>query len=170
MALKLFKALNSEASPWQLAFGIAFGLVVGLTPLMSLHNIVLVLLVFLLRVNLSAFFLATGFFTGLAYLLDGVSISVGEAILTNPSLQDFWTGLYQSEFWQLTHFNHTLTMGSLVISLILFLPIAVLSKHLIIIYRQRVMASVGKLKIVQMLKGSNLYGLYSSVSDKGGLL
>jgi len=165
MALKLFKALNSEASPWQLAFAIAFGLVVGLTPLMSLHNVLLVLLVFMLRVNLSAFFLATGFFTGLAYLLDGVSLSVGEAILTNPSLQSFWTSLYQSEFWQLTHFNHTLTMGSLVIALILFVPVALLSKYLIVTYRHRLMVWVGKLKVVQMLKASKFYGLYGAFSD-----
>ena len=165
MVLKLFKALNSEASPWQLDFAIAFGLVVGLTPLLSLHNVLLVLMVFMLRVNLSAFFLATGFFTGLAYLLDGVSVSVGEAILTNPSMQSFWTSLYQSEFWQLTHFHHTLTLGSLVVALILFAPVAILSKYLIVTYRHRVMAWMGKLKVVQMLKATKFYGLYGALSD-----
>jgi len=164
MTLKLFKALNSEASPWQLALGIAFGLIVGLTPLMSLHNIVFVLLVFMLRINLSAFFLSTGFFTGVAYLLDGVSVAVGEAILTHPGLQSFWTALYQSEFWQLAHFNHTLTMGSLLISLVLFAPTALLSKYLIVTYRHSFMSWVSKLKIVQMLKGSTFYSLYSTFS------
>lgn len=42
LLLKLIKALNSEASPWQLAFAIACGLVVGFTPLYSVHNLLIV--------------------------------------------------------------------------------------------------------------------------------
>ena len=63
MLAKLLKALNAEGSPTQISLGFAAGLIVGLTPLWSLHNVLLVFLVFLLRINLSAFFLSFAVFS-----------------------------------------------------------------------------------------------------------
>ncbi|MDQ7005537.1 MAG: TIGR03546 family protein [Ghiorsea sp.] len=165
MLLKLFKALNSNASPWQLAFAIAFGMIVGLSPFYSFHNLLILLIICLVRVNMSAFFLAVMFFTGLAYMIDTQAIKLGESLLTNPDYFTFWTELYQSDFWRLTHYNHTLTLGSLVISLILFIPIAVGSKILIVTYRHRFMAWVNQLKVIEMLKASRLFAIYKSFSD-----
>ena len=165
MFLKLIKALNSHASPWQLAFAIAFGLIVGLSPFYSFHNLLIMLLVFLFRVNISAFFLSIAFFTGIAYLIDVKAIELGEYFLTNPGYRELWTDLYQSSFWQLTHFNHTLTLGSLIIALGLFLPVLLLSKQLIEMYRHSFMTWFGRLKVVEMLKANKLYMLYQTFSD-----
>jgi len=162
MLLKLLKALNSNASPWQLAFAFSFGMIVGLTPFYSLHNVLILLIVCIFRVNMSAFFLAIMFFTGFAYIIDAQAISIGEALLTNPAYQDFWASLYQSHVWQLTHFNHTLTLGSFMISIVLFIPITVTFKWLVVTYRQRFMAWVGRLKILNVLKASKFYGLYKT--------
>jgi uncharacterized protein (TIGR03546 family) len=165
MLLKLFKALNSNASPWQLAFAIAFGLIVGLSPFYSLHNLLILLIVCVVRINMSAFFLSIIFFTGVAYMVDSQAIKLGESLLTNPEYYSFWTQLYQNDIWRLTHFNHTLTLGSLVISLILFIPVAVLSKFLITTYRQQFMAWVSRLKVVEMLKTNKLFAIYKTFSD-----
>ena len=165
MAMKLIKALNSNASPWQLAFAIAFGLIVGLSPFYSLHNLLILLIVFVVRVNISAFFLSIMFFTGLAYMIDVQAIKLGESLLTNPDYYAFWTSLYQSDLWRLSHFNHTLTLGSLVIALILFIPVTVLSKFLIVTYRHRFMAWASRLKIIEMLKANKLYSLYKTFAD-----
>ena len=54
---KLLKVLNSETEPGQISLGFCFALVAGLTPIWSLHNVFVLLLVLLLRVNLSAFLL-----------------------------------------------------------------------------------------------------------------
>ena len=165
MAMKLIKALNSNASPWQLSFAIAFGLIVGLSPFYSLHNLLVLLIVFVVRVNMSAFFLSIMFFTGVAYIIDVQAIKLGESLLTNPEYYAFWTNLYQSDLWRLSHFNHTLTLGSLVIALILFIPIAVLSKFLIVTYRHRFMAWIGRLQIVEMLRANKLYSMYKTFAD-----
>ncbi len=165
MLMKLIKALNSHASPWQLAFAIAFGLIVGLSPLYSLHNLLILLLVFFFRVNISTFFLSVMFFTGIAYLIDTTAIKLGEYLLSNPDYTPLWTELYQSSLWQLSHFNHTLTLGSLLIALALFLPVLLLSKQLIELYRHRFMAWFGRLKVVEMLKANKLYMLYATFSD-----
>ena len=39
---KLFQALNSDSSIRQIALAIALGFIVGLSPILSLHNIIII--------------------------------------------------------------------------------------------------------------------------------
>lgn len=165
MLAKLLKALNSESAPGQIALAFALALIIGLTPLTSLHNLLVLFLAFVIRINLSAFFLGIAFFSGLAYLIDPLSVSIGESLLTNPDLQESLTALYQSDFWRATKFNHTLTLGGLLVSLALFIPVLVLSRLLIIGYREKFMAWVEKLKVTKLLKASKFYKLYTAMAD-----
>src|SRR5680860_1154852 len=120
---KLLRVLNSETEPGQLSLGLCFAMVVGFTPLLSLHNLFVFLLVFILRVNISAFLLGLVLFTGIAYLLDPLFHLLGLAVLTAPSLEGLWTSLYQSVWWRLEHFNNSIVMGSLVFSVGVFVPV-----------------------------------------------
>ncbi|WP_342349901.1 TIGR03546 family protein [uncultured Nitrospira sp.] len=162
---KLLRVLNSETEPGQLSLGLCFAMVVGFTPLLSLHNFVVLLLVFMLRVNLSAFLLGLALFTGIAYLLDPLFHLLGLALLTLPSLEAFWTSLYQSVWWRLEHFNNSVVMGSLVFSVAIFVPVLLLSNLLIRRYRQHVLAWVQKTRIMQMFKASKLYQTYETFSS-----
>ncbi|MFC6439247.1 TIGR03546 family protein [Bowmanella sp. JS7-9] len=160
---KLLKALNSEASPWQIAFAIMFGMLLGLTPTLRLFGVVILLLVLVLRVNLAAFLASFAVFTILAFLLDPLMASVGDALLTSASLQSTWTAMYNSDFWRLTQFNHSLTLGSIVIGLCLAPFIAIGAKIGVVQYRERAMKWVNKLHVVQMVKTSKFYSIYQSV-------
>ena len=60
---KLLKALNSESNPVQISLAFCFALIAGFTPLLSLHNLLVLFLVLILRVNLSAFILGLGVFS-----------------------------------------------------------------------------------------------------------
>ena len=162
---KLLRVLNSETDPGQISLGLCFAMIVGLTPLLSVHNLFVVLLVFVLRVNLSAFLLGLALFTGIAYLLDPLFHLLGFAILTAPSLADLWTSLYQSVWWRLGHFNNSIVMGSLVFSVALFVPVLLLSNLLIRRYRQHVMVWVQRSRIMQMFKASKLYQTYETLSS-----
>ncbi|MGP0591671.1 TIGR03546 family protein [Nitrospira sp. T9] len=162
---KLLRVLNSETDPGQISLGLCFAMIVGLTPFMSLHNFFVVLLVFVLRVNLSAFLLGLALFTGIAYLLDPLFHLLGLAVLTAPSLADLWTSLYQSVWWRLEHFNNSIVMGSLVFSVAMFVPVLLLLNLLIRRYRQHVMAWVQKTRIMQMFKASKLYQTYETLSS-----
>lgn len=165
MLAKLLKALNSDSAPGQIALAFALSLITGLTPLLSLHNLPVLLLACIIRINFSAFMLGTLFFSGLAYLIDPAAISIGESLLTEPSYQAFWTGLYQSNFWRATAFNNTLILGSLILALVAFIPVLILSRWLISAYRDRLMAWVEKLKIVKLLKASKFYKAYQALAD-----
>lgn len=162
---KLFKALNSDASPWQLAFGIMLGMIMGLTPLLGLHSILILFSVLFFRINLSTFILSWGVFSAISYPLSATMVDIGESLLSDPSLVDAWTLLYNTSIGQLTQFYHTLTLGSLVLSLILSPFVVVISNVLIVQYRERLMAWVNKLKIIQFIKGSTFYQLYQSLGD-----
>lgn len=164
---RLLKALNSESNPAQLALGVTGGLIVGLTPLWSLHNLVVVFLVFLFRVNLSAFFLFWALFSGVAYGLDPVMDRVGAWLLGAGPLRGLWTWMYNSDFWRLTRFNNTLTLGSLVTALVLAVPVFLASRYLVVKYRDHVLAWVQRSRLMQIIKASRLYRLYASLSSGG---
>ncbi|MFY0700813.1 MAG: TIGR03546 family protein [Bermanella sp.] len=160
MLAKLLKILNSDASPGQISLGFAFALFIGLTPFFSLHNLFIFLLVCLIRVNLGGFFFASAIFALLAFLLDPVSIAIGEQLLAHPDLQTVWTGMYQSDVWRAFKFNHTLLLGSVVLSCVLFIPVWIVFSILIKLYRSKLMAWFEKLKIVKFLKASKFYQAY----------
>ena len=165
MLANLLKALNSDSAPGQVALAFALGLITGLTPLFSLHNLLIIFIACIVRINFGAFLLATAFFSGLAYLLDPAAIALGESLLTNSDYQELWTGLYQNELLRVSGFNNTLVMGSLVIALIAFIPVLLLSRWLILAYRDRLMVWVDKLKITKLLKASKFYKAYQALAE-----
>jgi len=166
--IKLLRVLNSEAAPAQIGLALAFALIPGLTPLWSLHNLAVLLLALVLRVNLSAFLLGTAFFSGLAYLLDPLFHRVGLAVLTAPSLEGLWTGRYNSTLWRIERFNNSIVMGSLLVSLALFVPTVLALNWAIRQYRARVLARVKRLRVVQALTATKFAQMYRSYSNLGG--
>lgn len=168
MIAKILKVLNSESNPGQISMALCLSIVAGLTPLMSPHNLLVIFLVLVLRVNLSAFILGLGLFTGAAYALDPIFHRIGLAVLTAGALDGLWTALYNSTPWRLEHFNNSVVMGSLIVSLALFAPCYFILNRLVYKYREHVLEWVRKTRIMQVFKGSKLYSAYKSVSGWGG--
>ena len=59
---KLLKALNSDYSPSQIAVAICLGMIMGLTPLSAVHNVLILFLVLIVRVNVGIFLVSLTFF------------------------------------------------------------------------------------------------------------
>jgi uncharacterized protein (TIGR03546 family) len=93
-------------------------------------------------------------------------VGIGESLLTNDALTVFWTSLYQSDFWRLSHYNNTLTLGSFTLSMALALPMFFFFKVLVIKYRVSLLAWVEKTRLVQALKASTwfskIFAIYSA--------
>ena len=168
MIAKLFRVLNSETEPGQISLAFCFAMILGLTPLISLHNLLVLLIVLLLRVNLSAFILGWAFFSGLAYLLDPLFHWIGLNVLTASVLKGIWTTFYNVTLFRLEKFNNSIVIGSLLFSLIFFIPLYLLLNLAIRRYRDHVLAWVQKTRIMQALKASKLYTAYQAVSGWGG--
>ncbi len=163
MLARLLKVLNSETDPSQISLALALAMLAGLTPLFSLHNILVLLLVLMLRVNLSAFLLGLLFFSGLAYLLDPFFHWIGLSMLTAGPLESIWTILYNSSLWRLERFNNPIVAGSLLFSLILFIPFHLIVKSAVIRYRENILSWVQKTRLMQLLKANKFYHIYQSL-------
>ncbi|MCK4910774.1 MAG: TIGR03546 family protein [Thermodesulfovibrionales bacterium] len=164
LLLKLIKALNSETDPAQISLGMCFGLVAGLTQILSLHNLLVLLLVLLLRVNISAFIASGLLFSGVAWAIDPYLSRIGLAVLQAGALEGLWTSFYNMTVFRLDRFNNSIVMGSLVTSLALFAPLFFMFSALIRQYRERVLGWINRLKIMQTLKASRIYGIYDSLT------
>lgn len=159
---KFIKLLNKEASPSALAGGVAFGALMGLTPKGALHNLCVLVLVLMLRVNLSVTIFFTAIFAGFAYLLDPLFNRLGYSLLVNvPALEPFWIKFYNTPVLPWFKFNNTLVLGSLVFSLVLFVPLFVAVNWMVKKYRVTFLTKIDQWKIVKVLKASKLYGLYA---------
>ncbi|MFO7984087.1 MAG: TIGR03546 family protein [Desulfuromonadales bacterium] len=161
---RLLKALNSESDPGQISLALCFAMICGFTPLFSPHNVIVLFLALVLRVNLSGFLVGLAVFSALSFALDPIFHQFGLFLLTAEPLQGFWTALYNTTFFRLDRFNNSIVMGSLVFSLIAFVPCYFLFNRLIRAYRDRVMEWVRKSRIAMAIKGSKFYQIYRTVS------
>ncbi|MFH1941586.1 MAG: TIGR03546 family protein [bacterium] len=166
---KFFKAMGSAASPRQIAWGFALGAILGLTPLWSLHNLIVISLILVLSVNVSAALMAFLLFSFFAWALNPIFHTVGFFFLTKTTFfESFWTALYNSSFMPFTRFNNTVVTGSLVCSLLLVAPNYFLFKWLVKRYRESWIQVVQKWRIIQVLKGNRVIRFYLKVKKVGG--
>lgn len=165
---KLLKALASEASPGQIAGGIILGMIIGLTSFFSFHNLLIVVLILVLKVNIGMALLSFMVFSGVAFLADPLFHSLGGWILELESMQQIWTNMYNNEWWALTKFYNTVVMGSFMTALVLCIPAFPLLKYGVVQYRKHIHARVQKWKVVQAFKSTNFYSIYQTVSRVRG--
>lgn len=162
---KLLKALNSEQSPGQLAAGVSLAVIVGLTPLLSLHNLIVLLIVLFFRVNLTVFLLMWPLFSIVGLLISPLSESLGLAILQAPSMIALWESFYNTLIGRWSNFYFSGVTGGLVIAIILAIIVYPVSKLLVVQYRTRLYSKFEQYKVVKMLKASKFWQLYESYSN-----
>ncbi|MBN2365989.1 MAG: TIGR03546 family protein [Calditrichaeota bacterium] len=166
---KLIKILRSAASPSQIAGGFILGMLIGLSPsLISLTNLILVLLLIILNVNLATALFSFAVFSGIAYLIDPLSHSLGYFLLVGlDDLREFWISLYNAPLTPYTFFNNTVVLGSLIIALVLLIPMYFLVKTGIIKYREKYEPRVQNWKWMKMMKSTLIYKWYERLKFLG---
>ncbi len=156
--LKLFRALNSAQTPWQVTFAITLGMVAGLTPLSGIQTVVIFFLAFLLNIHLGLFFASSAVFAGIGYLFDPMFERIGYALLTSEGLNGLWTALYNNGLMRLTYFNNTLALGSTVVALVAAAPLYFLLGWGISHYRESlesILSKYPKLGLFGILQASD---------------
>ncbi|HMC54180.1 MAG TPA: TIGR03546 family protein [Gemmatimonadaceae bacterium] len=158
----LVKTLHSDGSPAQIAFGVALGAALGLTPLMNAHNLVVLLLLAVLNVSFAAGMLAWAVFVPIGFLLDPVFDRVGHALLVGAvSFRPLWAGIENAPGLALTNFNNTVVLGSVVVWLALFIPIFFLARFGVVRYRATIGERVRQSRTYKALQASQLYNVYT---------
>jgi uncharacterized protein (TIGR03546 family) len=160
--------LRSGQTPRQIAGGFALGSMVGLMPLLTLQGLFIWLVILVLDVNLTAALLSATLFTLVAYLFDPLFHALGYFFLTDISaLQGLWSSLYNAPVAPLTRFNNTVVLGSLLGSLVLFLPVYFGMRRFVLAYRTHLHTRIEKWKIYQVLSKSALVRWYDRVKNLG---
>jgi uncharacterized protein (TIGR03546 family) len=157
----LVKALNSEGTPGQIAAGIAFGSCLGLSPLVSLHNLLIVAVILFFRVSVPGATLGWLIFTPVGFLLDPLFDSIGTTLLADTSaLRPLWVTLYNTPVVALGNPTNTIVVGSLATWLATVVPIFFLARIGVGLYRRTIYERYKDAKFFKAVRASKLYGLY----------
>ncbi len=157
----LAKTLHSDGSPGQIAFGVALGAALGLTPIANLHNVLVVLLLAVLNVSFAAGMLAWAVFVPVGFMLDPVFDRIGRWLLIDAdSLRPLWTSWDNSPGLALTNFNNTVVLGSVFAWLVLFVPIYFGARIGVLRYRATIGERVRQSRYYKLLEASQLYNVY----------
>jgi len=156
----IIKTLHSEGTPGQVAAGIALGAVLGLTPLMNVHNLIIFSFIVLLNVSFGGGMLGWALFVPLGFLLDPVFDRIGASLLRAPSLRPLWTSWYNTPLVPYTNFNNSVVLGSVVSWLVLAVPIFFAARWGVARYRATIGERVRRSKFYRAVTASQVYNWY----------
>ena len=157
----LVKELHSDGTPMQIALGAALGAALGLTPIANVHNAVVLALLLILNVSFGAGMLAWGLFVPLGFILDPLFDRIGHKLLMEtPALTPMWTNWFNAPLVPYTNFNNTVVLGSVVGWLVLFVPITLFVRFLVVRYRATYGERVRQSKFYKAVTASQAYNVY----------
>ena len=157
----LIKALHSEGTPAQVAAGFALGSILGLTPLMNLHNAVVFGLIVLLNVSFPGAMIGWLLCIPIGFALDPLFHWLGALFLMGiPALRPFWTWIYNTPVLALMNLTNTVVLGSLVASLALLTPLYLGSREGVVRYRATIGERVRRSRFYRAITASKAYNLY----------
>jgi uncharacterized protein (TIGR03546 family) len=158
----LVKTLHSEGTPGQVAAGVALGAALGLTPLINVHNLLIVALICVLNVSLGGALLGWAVFAPVGFLLDPVFDRVGrQLLLETPALTPMWTTWFNTPVVPYSSFNNTIVLGSVVVWLAASLPIFFAARYGVARYRATVGEHVRRSRFYQVVTASKAYNVYT---------
>jgi len=157
---KLIATLNSEGTPGQVGAGMALGTVFGLTPLFSLHNLLMVVLVLLFRVTVPAVMLGWFVAVPLGFAFDPLFDSLGQRLLETLALAPVWQSLTNAPVMALARLNNSVVLGSLVVWLLVAFPLYLLARWGVARYRATIYARLQRTKVFKAVQASKLYNFY----------
>lgn len=117
------KAIVGRNEPAQLAWGVAFGVLLGIVPHGNLLAIILLLILLSLHVNHGIATVAAVASTFLATRLDPYSHQVGRYVLTHQDFSRHLATAWEYPFVPWTDINNTIVAGSFLIGVAALLPI-----------------------------------------------
>jgi len=156
----IIKTLHSEGTPGQVALGMAFGSVLGLTPLMNVHNLLIFSLIVILNVSFGGAMLGWALFVPFGFILDPVFHRIGLALLEAPGLRGMWTAWYNTPLVPYTNFNNTVVLGSVVGWVVLTVPIFFAARYGVAKYRATIGQRVRQSRLYQAVTASRAYNWY----------
>lgn len=166
--INLIRLLHSDTGQAQIAAGLAFGVFLGFAPFISLQTALVLIVVFIFRVQLAAAFLSAFFFKFVAFLLDPVADPIGRVLLESQSLRPLWTSMHNVPLLPMTRFNNSIVLGSFALSILLCPILYFVFKSLVIKYQTTVVQKFEASKAWKLFKATKLFDWYSKYRNLYG--
>ena len=147
--VKLLKALNTNSHPGEIAHAVSIGVLLGFMPKDNALWYLLFVLFLFVHVHKGAFLLSILAASLLARLFDPLFDAIGYAVLTFSPLEPVYAALLDIPFVAFTKFNNTVVAGAVVSSLILYIPVYILTRILIKSWRTHLAPALARSKFMQ---------------------
>ncbi|MGI5172118.1 TIGR03546 family protein [Treponema sp. OMZ 840] len=149
--VKLFKALNTNSHPGEIAHAASIGILLGFVPKNNALWYILFVFFLFVRIHKGTLFLSILLGTLIAPLFDPLLDALGYAVLNIGALKPAYAALLEIPFVAFTKFNNTIVAGSLTASLILYIPVYILTRFLVSGWRKFAAPALAQNKFVQAL-------------------
>lgn len=149
--IKFFKALNQNSNPSEIANAVCCGMILGFMPKNNALWYIIAIFCFFLRIQKGSYIISTFLFSLLSPCLDFWFDFFGYFILKLDFMQPVFVALMKIPLIGYTKFYNSIVMGSLLTSLILYIPMFFFVKFLIQLWRSYLVPVVRKTKLVKIV-------------------
>ncbi|WP_294428125.1 TIGR03546 family protein [uncultured Treponema sp.] len=149
--VSLFKALNANVNPGEIAHAFSCGILLGFMPKNNLLWYIVFVFIFFIRINKPMYLIMVLIASTFAPVMDNLFDNVGYALLTVPSLADFFGMLLEIPFVAFTKFNNSVVIGSLIVGLILYIPMYALGRVLVFLWRKHIAQAIRHTKLAKTI-------------------
>jgi uncharacterized protein (TIGR03546 family) len=164
--VKLFKSLNSNSHPGEIAHAVCLGLLLGLMPKDNALWYILLVFSFFLRINRGMLILCLALFTLLAPLSDTLLDALGYKVLTLPQAEGAFRAALDVPFVAFTKFNNTIVMGSIAASLIAYIPLYVIARLVVRVWRKVIAPKIMSGKLYAAFMKSPIVSKIAGIAAK----
>ena len=162
----IFKALNSNSHPKEIAHAICCGMILGFLPKTNALWYVLFFIFCFLRINKACYLLFTLLFSLITPFIDPLFNEIGFKILSHEPFFPIYTKMLDIPYLPLTKFNNTIVMGSFVSSLVLYIPVYIIARLFVHLWRSVIRQAFINSKIVKVFYKIPLISKFISVSKE----
>lgn len=134
--VNIFKALNSNQHPLEIAEGIGFGILLALIPSNNLLWWGVFFISFFLSINQAVMMVILAIGKLFVPFFDPLLDSLGYMILSVPALEDFYDWFFNLLLIPLLRLHNTVVMGAFAFGILLYFPILFVMVRLVRYYRQ----------------------------------
>ncbi|MBQ0051717.1 MAG: TIGR03546 family protein [Treponema sp.] len=149
--LGLFKALNANTNPGEIAHAFSCGLLLGFMPKDNLLWYLIFVFILFIRINKPMYLIMTLLGSALAVAFDPLFDTIGYQILTVDALKSTYIMLLDIPFVAFTKFNNSVVMGSLISGIVLYVPMYFLGRFFVWAWRKYLTPIMANSKIVKAL-------------------
>ncbi len=149
--VNLIKALGANTNPGEIAHAMSCGLLLGLMPKNNLLWWLVFVFILFIRINKPAYGILILLGAAISPAFDGIFDAVGYWFLTLPQLSGIFGSLLDIPFVAFTKFNNSVVMGSFLCGLIAYVPVYIISRLLISVWRKYAVPIIRQSKVMKVI-------------------